>query len=465
MDFSAFINSFTKTAAVISVKVNPDGSFGELCNEACNDAYLRSVNIERKDFVPGSPYETYVKKDINYENMTIDCVSRNKLSHAYIDAPFFNAWLDIYMMPLITDSKDKLYCLFSYEMNPKVEAAKLVDIPPTIALQVMKITLRLHETDDFSKSINSVVNDLREFCNADRSCLLLTDYKKRKCTVLGDSLIEGENTPRMNEIIDDSFFNLIDSWEKSIAGSNCFILRNQEEFEGLKNSNYMWYTAMKSVGVYNLVLYPLRLNGEIIGYLWTTNFDSANTENIKATLEVATYILATEISNHQLFEKMELLSVTDLLTGLYNRNAMNNRITDIVNGVDPIESPYGVVFVDLNGLKLTNDRSGHVAGDKLLKESANVLSSVFTDCEIFRVGGDEFLVIVTGKSEAEFNALIDELRKKSEAPGAVKFAIGSCFSDPSVDIRNAMHIADEKMYQDKDEFYKKHPELKSRGYN
>ena len=162
---------------------------------------------------------------------------------------------------------------------------------------------------------------------------------------------------------------------------------------------------------------------------------------------------------------MELLSVTDLLTGLYNRNAMNNRITDIVNGVDPIESPYGVVFVDLNGLKLTNDRSGHVAGDKLLKESANVLSSVFTDCEIFRVGGDEFLVIVTGKSEAEFNALIDELRKKSEAPGAVKFAIGSCFSDPSVDIRNAMHIADEKMYQDKDEFYKKHPELKSRGYN
>ena len=49
MDFTGFINSFTKIAAVISVKVNPDGSFSEICNEAANDAYLKSVNIERKD--------------------------------------------------------------------------------------------------------------------------------------------------------------------------------------------------------------------------------------------------------------------------------------------------------------------------------------------------------------------------------------------------------------------------------
>ncbi len=463
MDFSEFINSFTKIAAVISVKVNPDGSFGEICNEAANDAYLKSVNLDRKDFIPGKPYDTYIRKDVNYENMTIECVSKNKLMHAYVNAIFFDAWLDVYIMPLASDDKDKLYTLFSYELTPKADTDKLADITPTIALQVMKITLRLRETDDFKKAINTVVHDLREICNADRSCLLLTDYKKRTCRVLGDSVVETDITPKMETFVDDKLFYLIETWEDYIAGSNCFILRDDEEFETLKESNFEWYSAMKGVGTHNIVLYPLRIHNETIAYLWATNFDSSNTENIKATLEIATYILASEIYNHQMYEKMELLSVTDLLTGLYNRNAMNNRITDIVNGTDPITNPYGIVFIDLNGLKLTNDKSGHVAGDKLLKESADILSSVFSDSEIFRVGGDEFLVIVTGKSEAEFNALVDKLKAISESDDSVHFAIGSCFADSSVDIRNAMRNADEKMYENKADFYKKHPDFKYRN--
>ena len=142
--------------------------------------------------------------------------------------------------------------------------------------------------------------------------------------------------------------------------------------------------------------------------------------------------------------------------------AMNNRITDIVTGVDGISGDYGVAFVDLNGLKTVNDEKGHTAGDHLLQDAAVMLKETFTDSEIFRVGGDEFLVIVTGHNEDEFNAYVKELRDKSDKSEAVKFAIGTCFEGEDFDIRGAMHLADERMYKDKEEFYDQHPELQRR---
>ena len=162
------------------------------------------------------------------------------------------------------------------------------------------------------------------------------------------------------------------------------------------------------------------------------------------------------------FEKTKILSDTDLLTGLLNRNAMNNRITAIVTGEDSLNGEYGVIFADLNGLKTVNDRDGHIAGDKLLKAAGNMLRDTFSGSDIFRVGGDEFLVIITDKDEVEFENLALELRRKTENSDFVKFAIGTCFGDSSLDIRTAMHIADERMYEDKDQFYKDHPEMQHR---
>lgn len=151
------------------------------------------------------------------------------------------------------------------------------------------------------------------------------------------------------------------------------------------------------------------------------------------------------------------------LQGLYNRNAMNNRVTDIITGKKPMMNQYGVVFADLNGLKTVNDTEGHPAGDELLKLAAKMLREAFPEGEIFRVGGDEFLILQMGLTENRFNRLVKELRNCSENSPTVKLAIGTCFGDKELDIRNAMHVADEKMYQDKEEYYKLHPELQYRS--
>ena len=456
MNFEAVVNNLKKLGSVMSVEIKPDGTYGEICLEAANDIYLDSVNVKREDFVPGKPYSNFVQADPNYEAMSYRCVKENKMIHSYVNAGFYNAWMEIYMIPLMSDRDDKAYYLFSYDMTPMPDADKLADVSPDTAYQVIKTSVKLRETDDFKKSMNSVILDIRLSCEANRCCIMLTDFKNKNLSVLCESIAEDDDTPRMETYLNDDFFEIVATWDSLIAGSNCYIIHDADELEKMKEVNRPWAESLIMAGVYSLVIYPLVANGETIGYIWATNFNNSRTLTIKAILEVTAFILAAEISNHQLFKKMKILSNEDLLTGLYNRNAMNNRISAIVTGEEVIRGQYGVVFADLNGLKQVNDKEGHIAGDNLLKAAASVLRDTFADIPVYRVGGDEFLVIVTNRTEQEFDKLVETLIDKSNKHDTVKLAVGTCFGDTDLDIRKAMHLADERMYKNKEEFYRTH---------
>ncbi len=458
MDYQEFINAVDNVACVISVQKNADGTYGELCNEASNLLYLESVNVLPENYVPRVPYYQYIGRDHNFEAMAMRCIRENRLIHSYVDAEFYNAWLDLYMMPLQSEEEDRGYCLFTYEMSPKIDSRKLAAISPQVAWQVIRTAMKFRETPDFANAVQAVIDDLRESCKANRCCLLLTDFEQRTCSVLGDSVIEGDDTPRMSTYVNDAFFTIVEMWTDAIAGSNCYIIHDEKDMEKVKVANPKWYDSLKMAGVYNLVLYPLRYNGKTLGYLWATNFNDADTLNIKATLEVSTFILATEIANHLMFQEMKRLSDEDLLTGLLNRNAMNNRISELTCGEKVLQKPYGIVFVDLNGLKKVNDQGGHVAGDEFLRTAANILKDVYHDCDVYRIGGDEFLIFSTELSQEEFNRRIETLRIRAEESEEIRFAIGSCYADAKEDVRDAMRLADERMYEDKEKYYQQHPE-------
>ncbi|MCR5250864.1 MAG: GGDEF domain-containing protein [Lachnospiraceae bacterium] len=464
MDLNGIVNGLNKIGCILSVELKDDDSYGAICVEAANETYLKSVNVAVEDFVPGKPYSEYVPPTRNYEQMCFRCVKENRMVHSYINLAQYNAWMEVYLLPLKPAEEGKKgLLLFSYEMTPMLESEKLSDLSPDLAVKVINTAVKLRETDDFAKAMDSIIRDVRISCEANRSCILLTDLKSRICSVLCESVAEFESDiPNVSSYLDEDFIRIVETWDGLIAGSNCYIIHDEKEMELLKDKSRIWYDFLKLAGVYNLVLYPLKANGETIGYMWATNFNSNNTLNIKAILEITSFMLAAEIANHQLFEKTKILSNTDLLTGLYNRNAMNNRISDIVAGDEKIHGDYGVVFADMNGLKTVNDKKGHKAGDELLKAAARLLKLTYRDAEIFRVGGDEFLVIVTGKDEAGFKALADELREKAESSGTVSFAIGTCFGSEDLDIRKAMFVADGRMYKDKDEYYDRHPELQRR---
>ena len=146
--------------------------------------------------------------------------------------------------------------------------------------------------------------------------------------------------------------------------------------------------------------------------------------------------------------------------GVMNRNEMNNRVDEIAGNAELSDKSVGIIFIDLNGLKRTNDERGHLAGDILLKEAASILKNLFGQDEIYRAGGDEFMVLSFATTEEALNKKIGELRKQVELSDTVSFAIGSFFDANSNNILSAMTKADKRMYDDKELYYAEHPEKK-----
>ena len=127
---------------------------------------------------------------------------------------------------------------------------------------------------------------------------------------------------------------------------------------------------------------------------------------------------------------------------------------------NPGNVSVGVAFTDLNGLKRVNDEQGHSAGDALLKDAAKALEEVFKTEEIFRAGGDEFTIICLGVTEEEFKEKVEAAKKASEKYPEVSFAIGLCHEADKRNVRQALRVADERMYEDKRLYYERHPEKK-----
>jgi diguanylate cyclase (GGDEF)-like protein len=310
--------------------------------------------------------------------------------------------------------------------------------------------------------VDEVIKDIRSICDANRCCILLFDKGNSSCSILCESIKPGADICSAHDLISEEFYEIASSWVDTLAGSASLILKDENDMAILKERNPRWLEHLKRSNVKSLVLIPLNFNGEILGYIWATNFETNNSLHIKETLELSSFFLASEIANYQLLKSLERMGSIDLLTGIKNRNIMNNRVDRIIQGIDSLNGPFAIIFADLNGLKRINDMEGHNAGDNMLKSAAAILQGVFYDCEVYRAGGDEFMIIATDLNQDEIYQRVTMLRTQSEGSKNVRFAVGISFGEKNSDIISAMRNADAKMYQDKNEYYLAHPRLKYR---
>ena len=158
--------------------------------------------------------------------------------------------------------------------------------------------------------------------------------------------------------------------------------------------------------------------------------------------------LEQEIEEHWRFAaEVFHQSVTDELTGLYNRRGFVKRAEQALTVLRESERPGLCLFLDLDGLKAVNDTEGHDAGDQLLTDAAAVLQRLFrTDDVIARIGGDEFAVFVSGY--ADVDRVLERLRDQE---GRVRFSVGTAVFDPGLPqgLYELLGAADADMYDDK----------------
>ncbi|MDD4344132.1 MAG: transporter substrate-binding domain-containing protein, partial [Eubacteriales bacterium] len=151
-------------------------------------------------------------------------------------------------------------------------------------------------------------------------------------------------------------------------------------------------------------------------------------------------------------ENMEYLSHHDYLTGLFNRHYFEMKLSEL----DTLENlPLCLIMADVNGLKLVNDSFGHKAGDELLIKVGDVLKKACTSGEhIFRIGGDEFIILFSIKEPGEAEILIEKIKElaKTEKIKAIELSIsfGWALKEKiEEDIHEVFKDAENQMYKRK----------------
>jgi two-component system cell cycle response regulator len=134
--------------------------------------------------------------------------------------------------------------------------------------------------------------------------------------------------------------------------------------------------------------------------------------NIK-TLREENSMLKAEIKAKQ--EKIEEISLTDDLTGLYNIRFLNQSIDIEIERSHRFGSIFSLIFMDIDDLKKVNDRFGHLTGSRVLIETARILQENMRKVDIIiRYGGDEFVIIMPQTSKESGFMVADRLRRTIE---------------------------------------------------
>ena len=185
--------------------------------------------------------------------------------------------------------------------------------------------------------------------------------------------------------------------------------------------------ACKRVNAVSMLCVPLAHHDETIGVLKVyapeaNHFDDTDVE----TLELLSDLISAHLSHANLFETEARENRRDALTGLPNRRAFEERL--------PVElaraarsGPLSLCLLDLDGFKGVNDRLGHPAGDQVLREVGRILdgSRLADDC--FRIGGDEFALLMPGTDEADALVAATRIAKEIRAAALGQGVISASF--------------------------------------
>jgi len=469
IDLQSVVDGIDAMACIVSVEDLGNGKSGKYRIVTGNKAYVGSIEnpapgtaMLTDKFIPNQEYTKYLTRDLNFEDFCYRAAVQKKCLHAYVHPDRLPAWFNMTFLPIGQKEDNLCYCMYIMEINFEPSSKRMSNISGDMASAVLETCIMLRGTTNFNKTMKDVIKEIRELCEAEYCCVLTMDIFAHRCETLSEDFSSNSKLLPMDYYLDDKFYDIAQSWEETISGSNCIIVKNEQDMEVIKERNPIWYKSLMIAGAKTLVLFPLRSRNQLLGYIWAMNFNAENTVKIKETLELTTFILGSELGNYMLLDRLKILSSKDMLTGVMNRNEMNNYVEDLSTGKEAAGSSVGVVFADLNGLKTINDEEGHNAGDTLLKNAADALRQVFNEHDIFRAGGDEFSIIKTGITEEELNQKIQDVRDASKKYDKVIFAIGGALENDAKNVRSALRHADERMYEDKKKFYAEHPERKMR---
>ena len=416
MDFQVLVDSYFSPTCVVSVEKTKDGGYGDIRLVAGNKKYTDMIDIriqpgytgDKSLFVPNSLYTEYFPQNLSFEEVCFKAAILKQEVHTYAHINNVDVWFDIYAMPLNYQEGDLFYC--TYTATPNNNADSLLDTFGTsqTANDVLKTCIKLHKANNLKEAMESVISEIRRICKAVGCTVLLLNNDEEEYSILATNYVENSGIKRVTEF--EGFYDIANSWKDMLGDEvDCIIIRNEEDMKHISKINHPWYLTLVEAGVKSVVLFPLRQGNELLGFIWAINFDTANTMRIKETLELTTFFASSHIARYKVIKRLEHMSYTDTLTGLPNRFACTEYISDLIKR----RVKFAAVSIDINNFKNINETFGFDAGNQVLIEvtrrwkavSGNISSDV--DAYLTRLAGDEFFVVLSGYKSEELSSIIN----------------------------------------------------------
>lgn len=210
------------------------------------------------------------------------------------------------------------------------------------------------------------------------------------------------------------------------------------------------YDILSRQNIKALVAVPLYTDGKISGFYGVDNPPQKYMEYAHNMLQIVGYFISSCIRRRNLLMQLENMSYKDALTKLGNRFLVEK----FVKRLDKNKC-IGAVYCDITGLKNVNDTQGHEAGDKLILRASDCLKKIFSDYGIFRIGGDEFLVLCPEITEDDLYKKTEQLKECSKKSNSL-MAVGAAWRENFYEgLDKLLTESEHNMYIDKSEYYRK----------
>lgn len=409
-----------------------------------NDRTLRTYGLEsREQLSEKKCYEILH----NSSTCCVNCINNRLTKGEFVESKVYNPRIKKHLLTkdTIVEYNNRLY-----RLNISIDVS-----------EQEKYNKAVRRYEDLEKNVNEAIRTAMQAGTPDDAINIILEYLGKTLNGERTYVVEKAENNYDNNTYEwvakgitpeiDRLQNLppevCENWYISFNEGNPIVL---EDIRDIIHDNPKQYEILAAQNIHSIVVVPLYHEGKTIGFYGVDNPPIHDIDYVRNMLEITGYFIVAQIMNRNLFRELHDMSYRDQLTKVGNRHAMRKYVKDMNKS-----RSIGVVYCDITGLKRVNDNEGHAAGDTLIKNCCSFVNDFYNDYGVFRIGGDEILVLCSCIDETEFRSRENTFRT-AVAENNVPLAVGFSWHETSGEsIGEILGEAEKNMYADKAEYYRK----------
>ncbi|SFG70004.1 diguanylate cyclase (GGDEF) domain-containing protein [Lachnospiraceae bacterium C7] len=442
-DYTNMFEHLPLAYALYRVEVDEQNKPTDAIYEYFNSKYAKLIGRKVNDLMGKSFYDEIPDASPEWLDYCYRAAYLGEEIHKQIYSPEIEAWIDF----SVSQAFSKGYCAYTFKdvtnehnKNNKIEKNWKTDD------FIIKCTKILQGTASFEYSMHTILNEISEMIRPDRMYII----EIRDENVKNSYMWHKESIEPNGKLYEKLSYKIVANWKRYLDKDASIVLDTDKRI----NTEEMGETVRNLLinkGIHRMIAVPLyNVGGEVVGYLGAENYVDNKTINTQKMLETVSYFISSEMNKQELIKNLDYMCNNDIMTEIHNRNSMDRELRYI----SLVHPKVGILFADVNGLKAVNDSKGHSAGDELLIEVARLLKKVFNRNDIYRAGGDEFVVLLSRIEKEEFLEKVEEFKEILRRNPEIKIAIGYTWDDGHTDLNKVLRNADKFMYENKAEYYR-----------